>query len=290
MQIQNSFEREDGVLYLVPTPIGNLEDMTFRAIRILKEVDWIAAEDTRNTMKLCHHFEIDTPMMSTHEHNEMESREQIVKKLLNGENIALVSDAGTPCISDPGQYVVQAVIEAGLPVVPLPGANAAVTALIASGLTPQPFLFYGFLSRKKKEREQQMKDVLNRSESVILYESPHHLKQTLADLKKWMHEGRRVVLARELTKRYEQWIRGTIEEVVQWAEEGEVRGEFCLVIEGINEEEEAVLQAEWWESLSIVEHVDEMIQRENLKPKDAIRQVAIMRNVSRREVYNAYHQ
>lgn len=290
MQIQNSFEREDGVLYLVPTPIGNLEDMTFRAIRILKEVDWIAAEDTRNTMKLCHHFEIDTPMMSTHEHNEMESREQIVKKLHNGENIALVSDAGTPCISDPGQYVVQAVIEAGLPVVPLPGANAAVTALIASGLTPQPFLFYGFLSRKKKEREQQMKDVLNRSESVILYESPHHLKQTLDDLKKWMHEGRRVVLARELTKRYEQWIRGTIEEIVHWAEDGEVRGEFCLVIEGINEEEEAVLQAEWWESLSVVEHVDEMIQRENLKPKDAIRQVAIMRNVSRREVYNAYHQ
>ncbi len=290
MQIQNSFEREDGVLYLVPTPIGNLEDMTFRAIRILKEVDWIAAEDTRNTMKLCHHFEIDTPMMSTHEHNEMESREQIVQKLHNGENVALVSDAGTPCISDPGQYVVQAVIEAGLPVVPLPGANAAVTALIASGLTPQPFLFYGFLSRKKKEREQQMKDVLNRSESVILYESPHHLKQTLDDLKKWMHEGRRVVLARELTKRYEQWIRGTIEEIVQWAEDGEVRGEFCLVIEGINEEEEAVLQAEWWESLSVVEHVDEMIQRENLKPKDAIRQVAIMRNVSRREVYNAYHQ
>ncbi|MFD0942514.1 16S rRNA (cytidine(1402)-2'-O)-methyltransferase [Savagea faecisuis] len=290
MQIQNSFEREDGVLYLVPTPIGNLEDMTFRAIRILKEVDWIAAEDTRNTMKLCHHFEIDTPMMSTHEHNEMESREQIVKKLHNGENIALVSDAGTPCISDPGQYVVQAVIEAGLPVVPLPGANAAVTALIASGLTPQPFLFYGFLSRKKKEREQQMQDVLNRSESVILYESPHHLKQTLDDLKKWMHEGRRIVLARELTKRYEQWIRGTIGEVVQWAEDGEVRGEFCLVIEGINEEEEAVLQAEWWESLSVVEHVDEMIQRENLKPKDAIRQVAVMRNVSRREVYNAYHQ
>ena len=279
MQIQNSFEREDGVLYLVPTPI-----------RILKEGDWIAAEDTRNTMKLCHHFEIDTPMMSTHEHNEMESREQIVKKLHNGENIALVSDAGTPCISDPGQYVVQAVIEAGLPVVPLPGANAAVTALIASGLTPQPFLFYGFLSRKKKEREQQMQDVLNRSESVILYESPHHLKQTLDDLKKWMHEGRRIVLARELTKRYEQWIRGTIEEVVQWAEDGEVRGEFCLVIEGINEEEEAVLQAEWWESLSVVEHVDEMIQRENLKPKDAIRQVAVMRNVSRREVYNAYHQ
>lgn len=290
MQIQNSFEREDGVLYLVPTPIGNLEDMTFRAIRILKEVDWIAAEDTRNTMKLCHHFEIDTPMMSTHEHNEMESREQIVQKLHNGENVALVSDAGTPCISDPGQYVVQAVIEAGLPVVPLPGANAAVTALIASGLTPQPFLFYGFLSRKKKEREQQMKDVLNRSESVILYESPHHLKQTLDDLKKWMHEGRRVVLARELTKRYEQWIRGTIEEIVQWAEDGEVRGEFCLVIEGINEEEEAVLQAEWWESLSVVEHVDEMIQRENLKLKDAIRQVAVMRNVSRREVYNAYHQ
>ena len=290
MQIQNSFERENGVLYLVPTPIGNLEDMTFRAVRILKEVDWIAAEDTRNTMKLCYHFEIDTPMMSTHEHNEMESRQQIVEKLQVGENIALVSDAGTPCISDPGQYVVQAVIEAGLPVVPLPGANAAVTALIASGLTPQPFLFYGFLSRKKKEREQQLQDVLNRSESVILYESPHHLKQTLDDLKKWMHEGRRIVLARELTKRYEQWIRGTIEEVVRWAEEGEVRGEFCLVIEGINDEEEAVLQAEWWESLSVVEHVDEMIQRENLKPKDAIRQVAVMRNVSRREVYNAYHQ
>ncbi|MBF4502305.1 16S rRNA (cytidine(1402)-2'-O)-methyltransferase [Savagea sp. SN6] len=290
MQIQNSFEKEEGILYLVPTPIGNLEDMTFRAVRILKEVNWIAAEDTRNTMKLCYHFEIDTPMMSTHEHNEMESRQHIVEKLRMGENIALVSDAGTPCISDPGQYVVQAVIEAGLPVVPLPGANAAVTALIASGLTPQPFLFYGFLSRKKKEREQQLRDVLNRSESVILYESPHHLKQTLADLKKWMHKERRIVLARELTKRYEQWIRGTVDEVVEWAEEGEVRGEFCLILEGISEDDEAVLQAEWWESLSVVEHVDEMIQRENLKPKDAIRQVAIMRNVSRREVYNAYHQ
>ena len=181
MDIQKSFSQSHdcGVLYLVPTPIGNLEDMTFRAIRILKEADVIAAEDTRNTKKLCNYFEIDTPLVSYHEHNKLKSGPQLIERMKNGETIALVSDAGMHCISDPGYEVMVQALTANIPVIPLPGANAALTGLIASGIAPQPFLFYGFLSRGKKERKEELNQLKVHTSTLIFYEAPHRLKDTL---------------------------------------------------------------------------------------------------------------
>ncbi|WP_313467105.1 16S rRNA (cytidine(1402)-2'-O)-methyltransferase, partial [Carnobacterium sp.] len=233
MQSQKSFEKESrGMLYLVPTPIGNLEDMTIRGIRILKEVDLIASEDTRNTQKLLNHFEIKTPQISFHEHNTQERIVQLLEKIHEGVTIAQVSDAGMPSISDPGHELVVACIEAGIPVVPLPGANAGLTALIASGIAPQPFYFYGFLPRKKKEQLQELKELNQRPETLILYESPHRLKEVLKNMVTVFGAERRIVCCRELTKRYEEFIRGTVAETLEWAATSEVRGEFCLIIEG----------------------------------------------------------
>ena len=208
MKSQKSAEAGGGKLFLVGTPIGNLEDMTFRAIRILKEVDTIAAEDTRNTIRLCNHFEIKTPLMSYHEHNIEVGGEKILNLLAEGKSVALVSDAGMPCISDPGADVVVKALADGYDVVPVPGANAAISALVASGLTPQPFLFFGFLSRKKKERGIQLDALKRREETVILYEAPHRLKETLRALETSFGRDRAVVLAREVTKRFEEFLRG----------------------------------------------------------------------------------
>ncbi len=185
LQTQKSFsiETNSGILYLVPTPIGNLEDMTFRAIRILKEVDLIAAEDTRNTKRLCNYYEISTGLVSYHEHNKEASGKELIKKLEAGQNLALVSDAGTPCISDPGYELVEQAIQAKIPVVPLPGANAAVTALIASGIKPQPFYFYGFLPRGKKEKKKELEILRKQEAAIIFYEAPHRLKETLKYMK-----------------------------------------------------------------------------------------------------------
>ncbi|MGL5383829.1 MAG: 16S rRNA (cytidine(1402)-2'-O)-methyltransferase, partial [Culicoidibacterales bacterium] len=179
MQRQKSFIDQQPTLYLVPTPIGNLDDMTFRAVKILQTVDFIAAEDTRVTKKLCNHFDITTPLVSLHEHNEWQKREWIVEQLQLGKHIALVSDAGMPCISDPGVQLVEAVLAHNLPVVPLPGANAALTALIASGLTPQPFYFYGFLAHKKSEKKKQIAQLADLTDTIVFYESPHRIKETL---------------------------------------------------------------------------------------------------------------
>ncbi|WP_102273323.1 16S rRNA (cytidine(1402)-2'-O)-methyltransferase [Cytobacillus massiliigabonensis] len=286
---QKSFNNEGqkGILYLVPTPIGNLEDMSFRAIRIMKESDYIAAEDTRNTKKLCNYFEIDTPILSYHEHNKEVSGQKLLEKLAAGAKIALVSDAGMPTISDPGFELVAAATAEQLTVVPLPGANAALTALIASGLNPQPFYFYGFLNRQKKIKRQELEKLAKFTATTILYEAPHRLKETLALIDEQMGD-RRIVLCRELTKKYEEFIRGTVKEALNWAINEEVRGEFCLIIEGSSEEESEDKDI-WWGEMSIEAHVTHYITVNGMTSKDAIKQTASDRNMSKRDVYNKYH-
>lgn len=289
MQQQKSFnnEEEKGILYLVPTPIGNLEDISFRAIRMMKEADFIAAEDTRNTKKLCNYFEIETPVISYHEHNKESSGQKIIEKLKIGQKIALVSDAGMPTISDPGYELVVSAVAEQLTVVPLPGANAAMTALIASGIQTQPFYFYGFLERQKKNKKKELQELSRLSSTIILYESPHRLKETLKLMIEHMGD-RKIVLCRELTKKYEEFIRGTITEAIAWAENDEVRGEFCLILEGstevIPEEGDA-----WWNELSIAEHVNYYMEEKELKSKEAIKQTAVDRDLNKREVYRVYH-
>ncbi|WP_019244525.1 MULTISPECIES: 16S rRNA (cytidine(1402)-2'-O)-methyltransferase [Bacillus] len=286
---QHSFakEGEEPILYLVPTPIGNLEDMSFRAIRILKEADVIAAEDTRNTKKLCNYFEIETPIISYHEHNKQFSGKQVIDRLKNGQTVALVSDAGMPTISDPGYELVQQALQERLSVVPLPGANAALTALIASGITPQPFYFYGFLDRSSKNKKKELEKLKSISSTFILYESPHRLKETIQFMLQILG-NRQIVLCRELTKKFEEFIRGDLESVIQWIKDNEIRGEFCLIVEGGSELEENISE-QWWENLSIIEHVDYYIEEKNITSKEAIKQVAKDRNVQKRDIYQAYH-
>ncbi len=288
MQEQKSFNQDSewGSLYLVPTPIGNLEDMTFRAINILKEVDLIAAEDTRETKKLCNHFEIDTHLISYHEHNKESSGHKILELMKQGKNIALVSDAGMPIISDPGDQLVNEILAENGKVIPLPGANAALTALIASGITPQPFFFFGFLNRQRKEKKKQLEELSKRTETIIFYESPHRLKETLSVMSEILGD-RRICLSRELTKRFEEFIRGSISEAIKWSEENQIRGEFCLIVEGQDQNDE-VPEEEWWSSLSLQEHVAHYV-KEGSSSKEAIKQVSKERNVPKRDVYQSYH-
>nr|WP_259548570.1 16S rRNA (cytidine(1402)-2'-O)-methyltransferase [Heyndrickxia oleronia] len=290
MQVQKSFvnDKSKGILYLVPTPIGNLEDMTYRAVRILKEAHIIAAEDTRNTKKLCHYFDIQTPITSYHEHNKEISAKNLISKLLLGEKVALVSDAGMPSISDPGYELVVQVLEENITVVPLPGANAALTALIASGINPQPFYFYGFLSRNKKERRAELENLINKTETFILYEAPHRLKETLKAMSEVLG-NRNIVLCRELTKKFEEFLRGTIDEIIKWFEANEVRGEFCIVVEGNHESMENE-QEPWWTEISMIDHVNHYMDQKKLTSKEAIKQVAKERNLPKREVYQTFHQ
>lgn len=289
MDIQKSFSQshDGGVLYLVPTPIGNLEDMTFRAIRILKEADVIAAEDTRNTKKLCNYFEIDTPLVSYHEHNKIKSGPQLIERMKKGETIALVSDAGMPCISDPGYEVLGQALDANIPVIPLPGANAALTGLIASGIAPQPFLFYGFLSRGRKERKEELNQLKAQTSTLIFYEAPHRLKDTLKAMQEVLG-NREIVLTRELTKKFEEFIRTTIDEAMEWTQNNEIRGEFCLIVAG-NEQLEVSDENEWWEELEIKAHVQHYMEEKGLSSKAAIKQVATDRHMPKRDIYQAYH-
>ncbi|WP_298834151.1 16S rRNA (cytidine(1402)-2'-O)-methyltransferase [uncultured Planococcus sp.] len=288
MKSQKSFQHKQATLYLVATPIGNLEDMTIRALRILKEVDIIAAEDTRNTKNLCNYFDIQTKLVSYHEHNQESGGFKILSYLEEGKSVALVSDAGMPCISDPGEDIVKRAVAEDFPVVPIPGANAALSALIASGISPQPFLFYGFLSRNKKDRQAELELLGQKEETLIFYEAPHRLKESLKSIQKTVGNERKITLAREVTKKFEEFLRGTVEEAVLWAEENEIRGEFCLVLEG-NADPEPVENVKWWEQLSIEEHVDQLMETKNLTSKEAIKEAAIERQLSKREVYQAYH-
>lgn len=286
---QKSFDgqSEMGILYLVPTPIGNLEDMTFRAIQTLKDVDYIAAEDTRQTKKLCHVYEIDTPLTSYHEHNKDSSGHKLIEWLKEGKNIALVSDAGLPTISDPGAEVVRDFTNIGGYVIPLPGANAALTALIASGIAPQPFFFYGFLDRQKKEKKKQLEALKKRQETIIFYEAPHRLKETLTVMKEVLG-NRNIVITRELTKKFEEFIRGDLEYALTWVTEQQIRGEFCLVVQGNDQDEEELNEEAWWNSLSEKEHVIHYIE-EGLTSKEAIKRTAVERGVPKRTIYDAYH-
>ncbi|WP_027410117.1 16S rRNA (cytidine(1402)-2'-O)-methyltransferase [Anoxybacteroides tepidamans] len=289
---QKSFtgQSNGGILYIVPTPIGNLEDMTFRALRILKEVDFIAAEDTRQTKKLLRHFEIATPVISYHEHNKYTAGPKIVEWLQQGKNVALVSDAGMPAISDPGYELVVMVIKEHYTVVPLPGANAAVTALVASGLPTDHFYFFGFLDRGKKERKKQLEALRHIRDTLIFYEAPHRLEDTLLAMHEVLGE-RNIALCRELTKRFEEFVRGTISEVINWVKCEEIRGEFCIIVEGAKEsEEDENTMDKWWQSLSVVEHVDYYINEKKWSSKEAVKQTAKDRNMSKREIYQQYHQ
>ncbi|WP_226671259.1 16S rRNA (cytidine(1402)-2'-O)-methyltransferase [Metabacillus litoralis] len=286
---QKSFITTDhhvGSLYLVPTPIGNLEDMTYRAVNILKVVDMIAAEDTRQSKKLCNHFEIDTPIFSYHEHNKESRGHRVIELLEQGKDIALISDAGMPTISDPGSELVKQVLAIGGHVIPLPGANAALTALIASGIEPQPFYFFGFLDRQKKEKKNQLDWLKTKPETIIFYESPHRLKETLQLLHEYFG-NRSICLSRELTKKFEEFIRGNVEDVIAWSENNDIRGEFCIVIEG-SAEEHLVDTHSWWQDLSIADHVEHYITND-FPSKEAIKKVASDRKIQKREVYQAYH-
>ncbi|WP_226683732.1 16S rRNA (cytidine(1402)-2'-O)-methyltransferase [Sutcliffiella horikoshii] len=286
---QNSFNESytQGRLYLIPTPIGNLEDITYRSLRMLKEVDYIAAEDTRNTKKLCNYFEITTPLISYHEHNKEQSGRKIVDLLKDGKDIGLVSDAGMPSISDPGYEIVVEALEEKLYVVPLPGANAALTALIASGLVSQPFYFYGFLDRQKKEKKKELERLKKFTDTFILYESPHRLKDTL-NLMRDILGNRSIVVSRELTKKFEEFTRGSISEVLALYEEQGIKGECCIIIEGSSEEVQDDTES-WWQDLSVLEHVQQVMEAEGFSSKEAIKQVSKERNLPKREVYQAFH-
>ncbi|HET7521861.1 MAG TPA: 16S rRNA (cytidine(1402)-2'-O)-methyltransferase [Bacillales bacterium] len=289
MWIQQSVRREksSGILYVVPTPIGNLEDMTFRAIRMLKEAHVIAAEDTRNTKKLCRHFEIDTPLVSYHEHNKNRSGEKLIADLEQGKDIALVSDAGMPAISDPGCELVKTCLSRRLPVVPLPGASAALPALVASGLATDRFFFYGFLPRGKKERKQQLAELKAITVPLIFYEAPHRLKDTVAAMAE-IFGNRRVCVVREMTKAYEEWARGDLPAINEWLDgQAEPKGEFCVVVGGAtgkNEEE-----TPWWAELTAAEHVRHYVEIRGMAAKDAVKRTAVERGVPKREVYGTYH-
>ncbi|RYM04903.1 16S rRNA (cytidine(1402)-2'-O)-methyltransferase [Sporolactobacillus sp. THM7-7] len=288
---QKSFQTETsstGTLYLVPTPIGNLDDITFRALDVLKRADLLAAEDTRQTMKLCSRFDIHVPLVSYHEHNKKTSGEKLMHELTAGKKIALVTDAGTPAISDPGADLVSACIERQVPVVPLPGANAAVTGLVASGLPTDHFLFYGFLPRTGKERDQALHDLSVLPYTLIFYESPFRVLETLKDIEK-VFGSRRVSLSRELTKRYETFVRGSIGDVIALLDRRDkLKGEICLIVEGGGKAERT--ENLWWAALDIPAHVDRYVNDQHLTVKEAMKRTAADRALPKREVYRIYHR
>lgn len=223
---------QPGSLYIVATPIGNLEDMSFRAVRILQTVAAIAAEDTRHTGKLLHHFQVKTPQISYHQHNTQTRTPELIQRLQSGQDLALVSDAGMPGISDPGVELVQACVEAGIEVIPIPGANAAIAALVASGLPCDRFCFEGFLPAKGKARQQRLQEIATESRTVVLYEAPHRIRQTLQDLAEQVGDDRQIVLARELTKRFEEFWRGSVQAAITHYQSHEPKGEFTVVLAG----------------------------------------------------------
>lgn len=274
-----------GKLYLCATPIGNLEDITYRVLRTLKEVDLIAAEDTRNSIKLLNHFEIKTPMTSYHEYNKIDKAYQLVDKMREGMNIALITDAGTPGISDPGEDLVRICYEEGIEVTSLPGPAACITALTMSGLPTRRFAFEAFLPRDKKERADVLAQLKNETRTIILYEAPHHLLKTLEEL--YTHLGdRKIAICRELTKRYEEKTLTTISESLNYYKDNEPRGEYVLVVEGKTFEELRKEEQQSWESMSIEEHMA-VYENQGIDRKEAMKLVAKDRGISKRDVYQA---
>ena len=272
-----------GILYLVATPIGNLEDMTYRAVRILSEVDLIAAEDTRNSIKLLNHFEIKTPMTSYHEHNKYEKAEELVAKLISGTNIAVITDAGTPGISDPGEELVRQCYEAGITVVPVPGACAAINALIASGLPTRRFAFEAFLPTDKKERRAVLDELKKETRTIIIYEAPHRLTRTLAELKDVIGD-REATVCRELTKKHETFFKTTLGVATEYYIENEPKGECIIVIKGLSFYEIEEEGRRQWESMTVPEHIT-LYMNQGMDKKEATKQVAKDRGVSKRDIY-----
>ncbi|MGL5634672.1 MAG: 16S rRNA (cytidine(1402)-2'-O)-methyltransferase [Sarcina sp.] len=272
-----------GTIYLVPTPIGNLGDITLRAIETLKKVDVVAAEDTRQSLKLLNHFEIKKPLISYHMHNEQGKGEELIERARNGENIAVVSDAGTPGVSDPGEVIVRKCIEYGVKFEVLPGATAFTTALVYSGLDTSKFMFKGFYPRENKDRKLFIDDIEGRTETIIIYESPYRVLDTLDSLRAGLG-NRNVAVCRELTKLHESIYRGTFEEAIEFFKENAPRGEFVIVIEGKSKEAIALAEQAKWEHMSIEEHIISYIESGNSK-KDAIKLVAKERGIAKSEVY-----
>lgn len=274
-----------GKLYLCATPIGNLEDITVRVLRILKEADLIAAEDTRNSIRLLNHFGIKTPLTSYHEYNKIEKAYFLVEKMKAGENIALITDAGTPGISDPGEDLVRICYEEGIPVTSLPGAAACITALTMSGQKTRRFAFEAFLPRDKKERAEVLKEMEKETRTLVVYEAPHHLLKTLKELHEVLGD-RSVTVCRELTKKFEETRKSTLKEAAAFYETAEIRGEFVLVIEGKSRQEIQKEEQKAWEDISLEEHMA-VYESKGLDRKAAMKAVAKDRGVSRREVYNS---
>ena len=273
-----------GELFLCATPIGNLEDITYRVVRVLNEVDLIAAEDTRNSIKLLNHFNIKTPMTSYHEFNKYDKAKVLVEAILDGKNIAVITDAGTPGISDPGEELVRQCYEAGIKVTSLPGAAACITALTMSGQKTRRFVFEAFLPKDKKEKQMVLKSVENEVRTIIIYEAPHRLTKTLKDLEKTLGD-RPLTICRELTKKYEDAVQTTIARAIEFYEENTPKGEFVLVVAGkeISEIKEEEMQK--WESMSIEEHM-ELYMNKGVPKKEAMKMVAKDRGVSKRDIYN----
>lgn len=274
-----------GTLFLCATPIGNLGDMTPRVVETLREVDMIAAEDTRNSIKLLNYFEIKTPMTSYHEYNKIEKADQMISWMQAGKNIALVTDAGTPAISDPGEVLVKKCMEAGIPVTSLPGCCACITALTLSGLSARRFCFEGFLPADKKEKKFIFEELQKETRTIILYEAPHHLKRTLVELYELMGE-RRITLCRELTKRFETVFPTTLGEAINFYEENEPKGEYVLVIEGLDRNQVEQDKRKEWEQLSVDEHM-KLYEDQGIDRKEAMKKVAADRGVSKRKIYQA---
>lgn len=274
-----------GTLYLCATPIGNLNDMTPRVINTLQEVDVIAAEDTRNSLKLLNHFQIRTPMTSYHEYNKVEKAERLIAQLREGKNVALITDAGTPAISDPGEVLVVKCQEAGIPVTSLPGCCALITALTLSGLPTRRFCFEGFLPSDKKEKKYILEELADETRTIILYEAPHHLKRTLEELYETLGE-RKITLCRELTKRFETVFPTTLKNALSYYEENEPKGEYVLVLSGKDPKQIRQDKQQEWTEISLSEHM-KIYEEQGLDHKEAMKKVAKDRGISKRDVYQS---
>ncbi len=272
-----------GTIYLVPTPIGNLGDITLRALETLRNVDIVAAEDTRQSLKLLNHFEIKKPLISYHMHNEQGKGEELIDRAKKGQSIAVVSDAGTPGVSDPGEVIVRKCIEYGVKFEVLPGATAFTTALVYSGLDTSKFMFKGFYPRETKERKLFLEDIASRTETIIIYESPYRVVDALSSIKEGLG-NRNIAVCRELTKMHESIYRGTLEEAISFFEDNPPKGEFVLVLEGKTKEEIEMENKAKWEDMSIEEHIVSFIEAGESK-KNAIKLVAKERNLPKSEVY-----
>ncbi len=274
-----------GKLYLCATPIGNLEDMPVRAVRIMKEADLIAAEDTRNSIKLINHFEIKTPMTSYHEYNKVDKALVLVDKMLAGQTVALITDAGTPGISDPGEELVRRAVDAGIEVISVPGPAACINALIVSGLSTRRFVFEAFLPSDKKERAAVLEELKRETRTMIIYEAPHHLLRTLIQLEELLGGERRAAVCKELTKKHETVYRATLKEAVEYYTDNEPRGEYVLVLEGLDRGEFVREEQGRWQEMSVEEHLDFYL-KQGIERREAVKLVAKDRGVPKREIYN----